>query len=111
MLDNWDCPISEVVNVVKGTYCMIPKAAGRRSSALQGEDNAQAFATVGRDQDLNKAMDQASMAMINRIVEKKGLSRLDSYALASMTMDCRIAPHQTGDKEVHCTVPLSLWTK
>ena len=26
MLDNWDCPISEVVNVVKGTYCMIPKA-------------------------------------------------------------------------------------
>jgi acetamidase/formamidase len=111
MLDNWDCPISEVVNVVKGTYCMIPKEAGRRANALQAEDNAQAFATVGRDQDLNKAMDQASMAMINRLVEKKGLSRLDSYALASMTMDCRIAPHRAGDKEVHCTVPKSLWVK
>jgi acetamidase/formamidase len=49
------------------------------------------------------------MAMINAIQQKKGLSRLDSYALLSMAMDCRIAPHKGGDKEVHCTVPKSLW--
>ena len=27
MLDSWNCPIAQVVNVVKGTYCMIPKKA------------------------------------------------------------------------------------
>ena len=51
------------------------------------------------------------MAMINTIVEKKGLSRLDAYGLLSMTMDCRIAPHREGDKAVHCMVPKNLWTK
>lgn len=110
MLDSWNCPISEVVNIVKGTYCMIPKAADApRPSALPKEDNAEVFATYAKDPDLNKAMDTASMGMINALVQKKGLTRLDAYALASMTMDCRIAPHQSGDKEVHCAVPKSLW--
>jgi acetamidase/formamidase len=111
MLDAWNCPIAQVVNVVKGTYCMIPKQAGAsRPGALLKEDNAEAFATYAKDPDLNKAMDGASMAMINALVEKKKLTRLDAYALASMTMDCRIAPHKAGDKEVHCMVPKSLWT-
>ena len=56
-------------------------------------------------------MDGASMAMIDAIVQKKGLSRLDAYALLSMTMDCRIAPHREGDKAVHCMAPKSLWTR
>ena len=111
MLDRWSCPVSEVVNIVKGTYCMIPKAADApRPGPLQKEDNAEAFATYAKDPDLNKAMDTASMAMINGLVQKKGLTRLDAYALASMTMDCRIAPYTGGDKEVHCTMPKSLWT-
>ncbi len=110
MLDLWNCPIAQVVNVAKGTYCMIPKQAGAaRPAALPREDNAEVFATYAKDPDLNKAMDGASMAMINAIQQKKGLSRLDSYALLSMTMDCRIAPHKGGDKEVHCLVPKSLW--
>ena len=110
MLDLWNCPISQVVNVVKGTYCMLPKQAGAaRPAALPKEDTAEVFATYARDADLNKAMDGASMAMINAIQQKKGLSRLDSYALLSMAMDCRIAPHKGGDKEVHCLVPKNLW--
>jgi acetamidase/formamidase len=110
MLDLWNCPISQVVNIVKGTYCMIPKKAdAARPAALPREDTAEVFATHSKDADLNKAMDGASMAMINAIQQKKGLSRLDSYALLSMAMDCRIAPHKGGDKEVHCTVPKSLW--
>jgi acetamidase/formamidase len=110
MLDLWNCPISQVVNVVKGTYCMLPKQAGAaKPTALPREDNAEVFATYAKDPDLNKAMDGASMAMINGLVQKKGLTRLDSYALASMAMDCRIAPHKDGDKEVHCMVPKSLW--
>ena len=111
MLDGWDCPISEVVNVVKGTYCMTPKRADApRPAALPREDTAEAFATYARDPDLNKAMDAASMAMILGLAQKRGLTRLDAYALASVAMDCRIAPHRGGDKEVHCIVPKSLWT-
>ena len=49
------------------------------------------------------------MAMIEGLVRKRGLTRLDAYSLASVAMDCRIAPHRDGDKEVHCTVPKSLW--
>ncbi|MFC5553146.1 acetamidase/formamidase family protein [Methylobacterium iners] len=112
MLDGWNCPISEVVNIVKGTYCMIPKAANAaRPAPLPTQETAEAFVTVDRNAHLGKAMDGASMAMINALVEKKGLSRLDAYGLVSMTMDCRIAPHSEGDKVVHCMVPKSLWTK
>lgn len=112
MLDSWNCPISEIVNIVKGTYCMIPKATDAPPPApLPTLDTNESFVTVGRDARLGKAMDGASMAMIDAIVEKKGLSRLDAYGLLSMTMDCRIAPHREGDKAVHCMVPKSLWTK
>src|SRR5215207_6165987 len=110
MLDLWNCPIAQVVNVSKGTYCMIPKQAGAaKPAALPKDEDAEVFATYAKDADLNKAMDGASMAMINGLAQKKGLSRLDSYALASMAMDCRIGPHKDGDKEVHCMVPKSLW--
>ena len=52
---------------------MIPKAADApRPGPLQKEDNAEAFATYAKDPDLNKAMDTASMAMINGLVQKEG---------------------------------------
>lgn len=108
MLAGWNCPISEVVNVVKGTYCMLPKAK-TTSAPLPVTETAEAFVTAGSDPDLNRAMDTASMAMINTLVAQKGLTRLDAYALASMTMDCRIAPPKGIDKDVRCMVPKSLW--
>jgi acetamidase/formamidase len=110
MLAGWNCPISEVVNVVKGTYCMLPKNKDAKApAALPKADTAKEFATYAKDPDLNKAMDTASMAMINALVQKKGVTRLDSYALASMAMDCRIGPPKGAEKEVHCMVPKSLW--
>jgi acetamidase/formamidase len=109
MLRIWNCPISEVVNIVKGTYCMLPKAKGTKAPTLPATENDRMFVTLGKDADLNKAMDTASMAMISTLVERKSLSRLDAYALASMTMDCRIAPPRGPDKQVHCMVPKSLW--
>jgi acetamidase/formamidase len=110
MMAGWNCPISEVVNVVKGTYCMLPKKKDAKApGALPRAETPREFATYAKDADLNKAMDGASMAMINTLVQKKGLTRLDAYALASMTMDCRIAPPSGEEKEVHCMVPKSLW--
>ena len=65
--------------------------------------------TVGRSADLNKAMDIASLNMIDLIAEKRKLSRLDLYGLASVAMDCRIAPPSGEEKMVHCLMSKSLW--
>jgi acetamidase/formamidase len=110
MLKTWDCRISEVVNVVKGTYCMNPKdAKAPAPEALLLEENAQYHVSYAASTDLNLAMDSASLAMINLLQEKRGLTRLDAYALASMAMDCRIGPPSSAEKVVYCLVPKSLW--
>ncbi|MND02598.1 hypothetical protein D3C83_220330 [compost metagenome] len=54
-------------------------------------------------------MKKASMDMINKVSAAKKITAEDAYTLASFTMDCRIAPHKTGDKEVHCTMAKNLW--
>ena len=64
--------------------------------------------TTGTDPDLNKAMDTASMAMIGLLQEKKGLSRLDAYGLASLAMDCRLGDMSDAKKSVHCLLQKSL---
>jgi acetamidase/formamidase len=65
--------------------------------------------TVGKDPDLNKAMDTASWAMIELLEKSKGLSRLDAYSIASMVMDCRPAVPVSSEKSLHCLVPKSTW--
>lgn len=110
LLQTWNCPISEVVNGIKGAYCIVPKDGNAPKPApLPTADNAQYFVTYAKDNDIEKAMGSASMAMINKIVAAKHLTRLDAYSLASLTMDCRIGPHQTGAKEVHCMMAKNLW--
>lgn len=104
-----DCRVAQVVNVKKGIYCMTPKdvkvaSIPERPTAETRTD----FVTVGTDADADRAMDIASMAMIELLQQKKGLSRLDAYGLASMTMDCRLG-EMGARKSVHCLVPKSLW--
>jgi acetamidase/formamidase len=109
MIRQWDCRVAEVVNVVKGTYCMNPKSP-RNGPALPTAENAEYHVTVVKDADLDKAMDGASMAMINLLQEKRKLSRLDAYGLASIAMDCRIGPPTAGgEKSVHCLLPKSVF--
>jgi acetamidase/formamidase len=111
MHENWNCPVAEVVNITKGVYCMIPKKINATKPApMPKEENAKFFVTYAKDADLEKAMGGAAMAMIDTLEKKKKLPRLDAYSLASIAMDCRIAPHKSGDKEVHCMTPKSLWT-
>lgn len=109
MLAKWNCPISEVVNGVQGVYCMIPKNQNATRPTLLKTDDAQYFATYVKDADLEKAMKIASLAMIDKVSSSKKISREDAYTLASFTMDCRIAPYVSGDKEVHCTMAKNLW--
>jgi acetamidase/formamidase len=110
MLATWDCRVSEVVNVLKGTYCMVPKGRSGTKAALPTQDDARAIVTHARNADLNQAMDRAALAMVDRLAAEKGLSRLDAYSLASMTMDCRLGPPAGAEHEVHCLVHKSLWT-
>lgn len=105
-----DCRVSQVVNIKKGIHCMTPKdlkakVLGAHPMAETKDD----FVTVGNDADLNKAMDSASMAMIKMLQEKKNLSRLDAYGLASAAMDCRIGDMSAASKAVHCLLPKNLW--
>jgi acetamidase/formamidase len=111
MMANWDCRVTQVVDVNKGLHCFSAKDAGARSSIepLPSNENGTYIVTVGKDADLNKAMDSASWAMVELLQRQKGLSRLDAYALASMVMDCRLAAPSETEKAVHCLVPKSTW--
>jgi acetamidase/formamidase len=111
MMATWDCRISQVVDVNKGIHCFSAKGAkaARKIEALPDQENKTYLVTVGKDADLNKAMDDASWAMIELLQSEKKLSRLDAYSLASMVMDCRLAAPRAAVKAVHCLVPKSTW--
>lgn len=106
-----DCRISQVVNIKKGIHCMSPKDVKAKVMMPErpGSETHDYFVAVGNDADMNKAMDAASMAMIGLLQEKKGLTRLDAYGLASAAMDCRVGDVSGGEKHVHCVLPKSLW--
>jgi acetamidase/formamidase len=109
MLYTWDCRISEVVDVLKGTFCFNAKHGAPAGPVLPTAETPQALVTYAKNADLNAAMDTASLAMIKLLQEKKGMTRLDAYGLASVAMDCRLGRPSGTDKEVACLVPKSLW--
>ena len=106
-----DCRVAEVVNQSKALYCMTAKDWKTvKMMPLAKRETPLNFITVGEDADLQNAMDVASMSMIEVLQQKKGLSRLDAYSLASLTMDCRLGNPTAEVQRVHCFVPKSLWT-
>jgi acetamidase/formamidase len=111
MMASWDCRISQVVDVNKGIHCFSAKnvKSARKIEALPDGENKAYLVTVGKDADLNKAMDDAAWAMIDLLQNDKKLTRLDAYSLASMVMDCRLAAPGGAQKAVHCLVPKSTW--
>jgi acetamidase/formamidase len=110
MQQGWDCRVAEVVNIVRGTYCFNPKnTQAATPEPLPSQETPTDYVSVGRNADLNKAMEEAAMGMINLLVEKRKLTRLDAYGLASVAADCRIGPPAATEKSVHCLTPKSLW--
>ena len=105
-----DCRVSQVVNIKKGIHCLNPKnAAMREDMERPTRETAQYYVTHFKDKDMNRAMDDASRAMIRLLEEKKGVARLDAYGLASVAMDCRVGNLSVEEKNVHCLMPKSLW--
>lgn len=111
MYATWNCPIAEVVNGIQGVYCMVPKQGQTQAFILPKTDNTKFFVTWAKHADIEEAMKSASMAMLKKISGTKKITPVDAYVLASFTMDCRISPYKSGDKEVHCMMPKNLWTQ
>jgi len=106
-----DCRVAEVVNQSKLVYCMNTKALEAKPVWRPAQETARSFVTVAADHDLQSAMDAASLEMIGLLEEKKAMTRLDAYSLASLTMDCQLGDITADTKRVHCLVPKSLWKK
>lgn len=110
LYDNWNCPIAEVVNGVQGIYCIVPKSNNAKAYILPASDNDEFYVTTAKNADIEAAMKEAAMAMLKKISITKNITLDDAYVLSSLALDCRVAPHQTGDKEIHCMMPKNLWT-
>lgn len=107
-----DCRVSQVVNIKKGIHCLTPKDANATGIPERPTaETAAYYVSASRNADLNKAMDEASRGMIRFLEEKKGIARLDAYALASMAMDCRVGDMSGSEGHVHCVMPKSIWRK
>ena len=107
-----DCRVSQVVNIKKGIHCLNPKEReGREDMERPVKETQRYYVTHVRDADLNKAMDDASMAMIQFLEKNLKIARLDAYGLASVAMDCRVGAVTETEKNVHCLMPKSLWQR
>ncbi len=110
MLKNWNCPISEVVNEVLGTYCMIPKNINaKKSPDIPREDNSQFWVSYASNpSDLMTAMKEASMKSIIKMSKNLSITEDRAYRLATFVMDCRIGRPKEGAYDVSCMVPKSI---
>jgi acetamidase/formamidase len=68
---------------------------------------------MGFDEDLNKAMVNATRETVDFLVAQKmvPLDRYEAYSLTSMVGDCRVTQVVDVRKGVHCMVPKSVFVK
>jgi acetamidase/formamidase len=105
-----DCRVSQVVNGTKGVHCFTPKQSGAKEDlARPTTTTAQHYVTYATNASVSQAMDVASLAMIDSIAKIKDISRVESYGLASVAMDCRVGAVTSTARAVHCLVPKRLW--
>jgi acetamidase/formamidase len=67
---------------------------------------------IGFDEDLNKAMVNATREAVDMLADQKTvpLSRYEAYSLVSMVGDCRVSQVVDVRKGVHCMIPKSVFT-
>ena len=105
-----DCRVSQVVNIKKGIHCLSPKnKSDKEDMERPTKETSKYLVSHAKDADLNKAMNDASMGMINQLATDKKLTRLDAYGLASVAMDCRVGTISDTEKNIHCIMPKSIW--
>uniref|UniRef100_A0ACD5GVJ5 Acetamidase/formamidase family protein n=1 Tax=Desertifilum tharense IPPAS B-1220 TaxID=1781255 RepID=A0ACD5GVJ5_9CYAN len=104
-----DIRVAEVVNQLKGVYCMLPKNDSPAVPRLPQADTQNSYVTYAVQGDAMEAMNQSTLALIRRVQEEKRLSALDAYSLASLALDARIQTPEAGAYSVHCLMPRSTW--
>lgn len=69
--------------------------------------------SIGLDEDLNKAMVNATREAVDFLANQKTvpLTRYEAYSLVSMVGDCRVSQVVDIRKGVHCMIPKSIFTK
>jgi len=69
--------------------------------------------TMGFDEDLNKAMVNATREAVDFLTGQKmvPLTRYEAYSIVSMVGDCRVTQVVDVRKGVHCMIPKSIFTK
>jgi acetamidase/formamidase len=69
--------------------------------------------TTGFDEDLNKAMVNATREAVNFLAGQKTVpvSRAEAYLLASVVGDCRVSQVVDIRKGVHCMIPKNIFTR
>lgn len=109
MEKSWDCRISEVVDEVLGTYCVVPKdPAAPPAPALPTGDTPTAWVSSASAPKALDAMKVAASAALDKMAANLEITRNDAYHLATMVLDCRIDRWTGGDKTVACSVPKSI---
>jgi len=109
MYTTWNCRISEVVDDVLGTYCVVPKDPDApRALNLPTDDTATEWVSTGTAQKALDAMKIAARAALDKMASNLDITRNDAYHLATMVLDCRIDRWTGGDKAVACMVPKSI---
>ena len=63
----------------------------------------------GFDPDLNVAMRQASLEMLNLLTDHKGLSRNDAYSLMSVAADFAVTQVVDGRQGIHVRIPRGIF--
>ena len=126
LLKHWDCPISEVVDEVNGTYCLLPKKRrGPRAPEVMTHDTVKYWVSYRtHPTDLMTAMKNAAYSLIETASGPLRISQGDAYTLATFAMDCRIGrpnispgfvynSHEpySGPYAVSCRFPKSLLDK
>lgn len=106
-----DCRVAEVVNQVKGLYCMLPKRARAKPGIRPTAETRNNFVAHAVDGDLMQALNEAAMRMIRDVADRTKMAPIDAYSLASLAMDARVGRLEPGARHVHCLLPKSLWVK
>jgi acetamidase/formamidase len=76
-------------------------------------ENKTHWIMMGFDEDLNKAMVNATRETVDFLSKQKmvPLNQYEAYSLASMMADCRVTQIVDVRKGVHCMIPKSLFVK
>ena len=110
MYKTWNCPISEVVDIVLGTYCVIPKDRNApAANPLPRKDNSEFWVTHASNADPMIALKAAVMASIKKISSKLNITADRSYRLSTFVTDCQFGPYRSGPYDITCLVPKSIY--